>query len=64
MVKVLNDELAYEEVPVRDDDIIMTLLESFPGSFKNLITAMEENGLGDGAFDAQDIKAQRKKTPM
>jgi hypothetical protein len=40
-VKALADQLAYLEVPVREEDIVMTLLESLPASYEFLITALE-----------------------
>ncbi len=40
-VKALADQLACLEVPVRDEDIVMTLLESLPASYEYLITALE-----------------------
>jgi hypothetical protein len=40
-VKALADQLASLEVPVRDEDVVMTLLESLPPSYEYLITALE-----------------------
>jgi hypothetical protein len=40
-VKALADQLACLEVPVRDEDVVMTLLESLPPSYEYLITALE-----------------------
>lgn len=40
-VKALADQLACLDVPVREEDVVMTLLESIPPSFENLITALE-----------------------
>jgi len=40
-VKALADQLACLEVPVKDEDIVMTLLESLPASYEYLITALE-----------------------
>ena len=40
-VKALADQLACLEVPVREEDIVMTLLESLPTSYEFLITALE-----------------------
>ena len=40
-VKVLADQFAYLKVPVRDEDIVMTLLKNLPTSYKFLITIME-----------------------
>ena len=40
-VKVLADQLACLEVPVKDEDIVIILLESLPTSFEYLITTMK-----------------------
>ena len=40
-VKALTDQLACLEVPVRDENIIMTLLESLSALYEYLITALE-----------------------
>jgi hypothetical protein len=40
-VKALADQLACLEVPMRDEDVVMTLLESLPPSYEYLITALE-----------------------
>ena len=40
-VKPLVDQLACLEVPMWEEDIIMTLLESLPTLYKYLITALE-----------------------
>ena len=40
-VKALADQLTCLDVPVRDEDVVMTLLESLPPSFEHLITALE-----------------------
>ncbi len=40
-VKALADQLACLEVPVKDEDVVMTLLESLPPSYEYLITALE-----------------------
>jgi transposase InsO family protein len=46
-VKELADQLMSFEVPVREEDIVMTLLESLPSSFDNLIIALETLRLED-----------------
>ncbi len=43
-VKALADQLACLEVPVRDEDVVMTLLESLPPSY-------EHHRLGDPAHE-------------
>ena len=40
-VKALADQLACLEVPVREEDIVMTLFESLPALYKFLITALD-----------------------
>jgi hypothetical protein len=40
-VKALTDQLACMEVPVRDEDTVMTLLESLPPSYEYFITTLE-----------------------
>ncbi len=40
-VKALADQLTCLEVPMRDEDVVMTLLESLPPSYEHLITALE-----------------------
>ena len=40
-VKTLADQLEALDVPVTEGDIVMTILESLPSSFENLIVAME-----------------------
>ena len=40
-VKSLADQLLVLEVPLRGEDVVMTLLDSLPPSFDNLITALE-----------------------
>lgn len=40
-VKALADQLACLEVLVRDEDIVISLLESLPTSFEYLITVMK-----------------------
>ena len=46
-VKTLADQLTCLEVPVRDEDVVMTLLESLPPSFEHLITALETLAMKD-----------------
>lgn len=40
-VKAFADQVACLEVPVKDEDIVMTLLESLPASYEYLITVLE-----------------------
>ena len=46
-VKTLADQLEALDVPVTEGDITMTLLESLPSSFENLIVAMETRAMKD-----------------
>jgi hypothetical protein len=50
-VKVLADQFAYLKVPVRDEDIVMTLLKSLLASYKYLITVMETMLMKDLTMD-------------
>ena len=40
-VKSLADQLTYLEVAIKDEDVVMTLLDSLPTSYEHLITALE-----------------------
>ena len=64
-VKELADQLTAFEVPVREEDVVMTLLESLSTSFENLIVALEtlrfegpHHGVCDRAHDARSDQAQ------
>ena len=58
--KMLADQLLCVDVPVKDKDIIMTLLESLLASYKYLIDNVDEityDGLYDDVFDTRDVEA-------
>ena len=40
-VRALSDQLTCLEVLVRDEDVVMTLLDSLPSSYNHLITTLE-----------------------
>ena len=46
-IKALADQLACLDVPMKEEDIVMTLLDSLPPSFEHLITALETLTLAD-----------------
>lgn len=57
---MLADQLLCVDVPVKDKDIIMTLLESLLASYKYLIDNVDEityDGLYDDVFDTRDVEA-------
>ena len=74
-VKVLVDQLAYLEAPIRKEDIVMALLESLSELYEHLINVdvimslgddVDEefdDGVCDGKFDAQNAKVQGERTP-
>jgi hypothetical protein len=62
-VKEFVNQLAWLEVTVREEDIVMTLPESLPTSYENSNHRLGNNGnkgiadgLCDGTFDAQDVQ--------
>jgi hypothetical protein len=48
---VFADQLAYLEVIIKDEDVIMTLFESFPASFEYLINVLETMPMKELAID-------------
>ena len=69
-VKALVDQLVCLEVPVRDEDIVMTLLESLPASFEYLITAMETMPMKELTMDyvtmrlMHEMSKRKEKEPQ
>jgi hypothetical protein len=57
-VKAIADQLACLEVPVRDLDVVMTLLESLPPSYEYLITALETLPMQPGHIERFCFKAK------
>jgi transposase InsO family protein len=50
-VKALADQLTCLEVPLRDEDVVMTLLDSLPPSYEYLITALETRPINELTMD-------------
>lgn len=46
-VKMFVDQLAYLEIVMREEDIVMTLFESLLASYNNLITALKSIPIKD-----------------
>jgi hypothetical protein len=69
-VKALADQLACLEVPVRDEDVVMTLLESLPPSYEYLITALETLPMQDLTMEfvtarlMHEVSKWREKEPQ
>ncbi len=69
-VKALADQLACLEVPVRDDDVVMTLLESLPPSYEYVITALETLPMQDLTMEfvtaqlMHEVSRRREKEPQ
>jgi hypothetical protein len=69
-VKALADQLACLEVPVRDEDVVMTLLESLPPSYEYLITALETLPMKDLTMEfvtarlMHEVSKRREKDPQ
>jgi len=69
-VKALADQLACLEVPVRDEDVVMTLLESLPPSYEYLITALETLPMQDLTMEfvttrlIHEVSKRREKEPQ
>jgi len=69
-VKALADQLACLEVPVRDEDVVMTLLESLRPSYEYLITALETLTMQDLTMEfviarlMHKVSKRREKEPQ
>ena len=50
-VKSLADQLLCLDVPIKDEDLVMTLLDSLPTSYENLITALETRPMKELTVD-------------
>ena len=64
-VKALADQLACLEVPVREEDIIMTLLESLPTWYEYLITTLETMPIRELTMEYRlmhEMSKRKKKT--
>ena len=69
-VRNIADQFVCLEVLVRDEDIVITLLESLPTSYEYLIIALKNdvyegayNKLCEDAFDVLEVKTQEEGTP-
>lgn len=68
-VKALADQLTCLDVPVRDEDVVMTLLESLPPSFESLITALETMHMKDLTMEfvtarlMHEVSKRKEKEP-
>jgi hypothetical protein len=69
-VKALADQLACLEVPVKDEDVVMALLESLPPSYEYLITALETLPMQDLTMEfvtarfMHEVSKRREKEPQ
>jgi hypothetical protein len=69
-VKALADQLACLEVPVRDEDVVMTSLESLPPSYEYLITALETLPMQDLTMEfviarlTHEVSKRKEKDPQ
>ncbi len=69
-VKALVDQLACLEVPVRDEDVVMTLLESLPPSYEYLITTLETLPMQDLTMEfvtarlMHEVSKRKEKEPQ
>ena len=61
-VKALADQLACLEVPMRDEDIVMTLLDSLPPSYEFLITALETMPMKELTLEAVTARLMHEST--
>ena len=68
-MKALADQLTYLDVPVRDEAVVMTLLESLPPSFEHLITALETLHMKDLTMEfvtarlMHEVSKRKEKEP-
>jgi sarcosine oxidase delta subunit len=69
-VKAFGDQLACLKVPVRDKDIVRTLLESLAASYEYLVTAIEMMPMKDLTMDymtarlMHEMSKRKKKEPQ
>ena len=69
-IKVLADQLAFLEVPMRDEDVVMTLLDSLPPSYEYLITALETLAMKDLTIEyvtaglMHEVSKRKEKEPQ
>jgi hypothetical protein len=69
-VKSLADQLTCLEVPMKDEDVVMTLLDSLPPSFEHLITALETRPMKELTLDfitarlMHEVSKRKEKEPQ
>ena len=69
-IKALADQLACLEVPMRDEDVVMTLLDSLPPSYEYLITALETLPMKDLTMEyvtsrlMHEVSKRKEKEPQ
>ena len=69
-VKSLADQLTCLEVPMKDEDVVMTLLDSLPPSFDHLITALETRPISELTLDfitarlMHEVSKRKEKEPQ
>src|ERR1700737_2951057 len=69
-VKSLADQLTCLEVPMKDEDVVMTLLDSLPPSFEHLITALETRPFSELTLDfitarlMHEVSKRKEKEPQ
>ena len=69
-VKSLADQLTCLEVPIKEGDVVMTLLDSLPPSFVHLITALETRPMNELTLDfitarlMHEVSKRKEKEPQ
>src|SRR5450631_1333284 len=69
-VKSLADQLTCLEVPMKEEDVVMTLLDSLPPSFDHLITALETRPFSELTLDfittrlMHEVSKRKEKEPQ
>src|SRR5450631_1639278 len=69
-VKSLADQLTCLEVPMKEEDVVMTLLDSLPPSFDHLITALETRPMKELTLDfitarlMHEVSKRKEKEPQ
>ena len=69
-VKSLANQLTCLEVPMKEEDVVITLLDSLPPSFDHLITALERRPMKEFTFDfittrlMHEVSKRKEKEPQ